>query len=67
MIKRHCRNDYRLAVGTAVSSILAREKIDMIIVKRRAGQHHAVGMEGCGRDGSRAIMLQEARIWFDAV
>lgn len=39
----------------------------MIIVKRRAGQHHAVGVEGCGRDGSRAVMLQEARIWFDAV
>lgn len=43
---------------------LTIHKVDVIIIKRRTGQHRAMRMERRAGDGRRAIMVEETGVGF---
>ena len=49
---------------TSWASQLARDKVDVIVVQRSAGEYRVMGMEGGGCNWRRAVLVEEARVRF---
>lgn len=48
-----------------MSRCLATHKVDVVIIKRGAGKNGTMWVEGSAGNGGRAVVVQEARVWFE--